>query len=218
MERYHIVLEPSWSGSVPLTVLCYAGLTDTLFVQAFEPRDRLFVQELGVGFVPVPTSTNWWVDHRISAASQCTQNVDLIMVAAWGSYKRHGMFFRGLRAVRAMRPSLRVVLVGYSLGLTRRDITTLAGSFGVADIIECHEDLTQDDVNVLLNRAKVNVLWSRKEGVNRAIVEGMFANLPCIIRQGFNYGHPDGVHQRRDGNVRNRGWVAHGHHFDAGSC
>src|SRR5262249_40002323 len=40
-----------------------------------------------------------------------------------------------------------------------------------------------------LNRAKVNVLWSLKEGVNRAIIEGMLAGVPCVLREGFNYGY-----------------------------
>ncbi len=33
------------------------------------------------------------------------------------------------------------------------------------------------------------MIWSRKEGVNRAIIEGMFAGTPCIVREGFNYGY-----------------------------
>jgi len=40
-----------------------------------------------------------------------------------------------------------------------------------------------------LNRAKVNVLWSRREGVNRAIIEGMLAGTPCLVREGLNYGY-----------------------------
>jgi glycosyltransferase involved in cell wall biosynthesis len=59
----------------------------------------------------------------------------------------------------------------------------------VQDQLECHEGLSQDEVNHHLNRAKVNIIWSRKEGVNRSIVEGMFAGVPCILRTGFNYGY-----------------------------
>ena len=47
----------------------------------------------------------------------------------------------------------------------------------------------RQEVNRHLNRAKVNVLWSRREGFNRAIIEAMFAGVPCILRQGINYGH-----------------------------
>ena len=82
-----------------------------------------------------------------------------------------------------------MVLVGYRLGLTIDDIYAFGRAFGVSDCLECYENLSQNEVNVQLNRARVNVIWSRKEGVNRAIVEGMFANVPCVVREGFNYGH-----------------------------
>ena len=59
----------------------------------------------------------------------------------------------------------------------------------VWDQLEFHEWLRPDEVNYQLNRARINIVWSRREGVNRAIVEGMFANIPCIIRSGFNYGY-----------------------------
>jgi hypothetical protein len=41
----------------------------------------------------------------------------------------------------------------------------------------------------LLNRTKVNLLWSRREGSNRAIIEGFAAGVPGILREGFNYGY-----------------------------
>ena len=46
-----------------------------------------------------------------------------------------------------------------------------------------------EEVNRLLNRAKVNILWSRREGSPRSIIEGMFAGVPCVVREGFNFGH-----------------------------
>ena len=33
------------------------------------------------------------------------------------------------------------------------------------------------------------MIWSRKEGVNRVIIEGMFCDVPCLIPEGFNYGY-----------------------------
>jgi glycosyltransferase involved in cell wall biosynthesis len=191
LTRYHLVLEPSWSGYCTSEVLCYARLASPVFVEAFEPRDRRFVEALDVGFLSVPTSTNWWVDHRVFRPLPCVaKDVDVVMVAGWGSYKRHASFFRALRRLRALHRDIRVVLVGYRLGFTKDDILGLADRFDVADAIQCFENLSQEEVNVQFNRARVNVLWSRKEGVNRAIVEGMFADVPCVVREGFNYGHP----------------------------
>ena len=64
-RRYDLVLEPSWSGYCNADVLCYAGMTPRVFVQAFEPRDREFLVRMNAGFEVIPTSTNWWVNHRI---------------------------------------------------------------------------------------------------------------------------------------------------------
>ena len=41
----------------------------------------------------------------------------------------------------------------------------------------------------MANRAKVNVLWSRRDGCNRSIIEGMLADVPCVMWRGFNYGY-----------------------------
>ena len=54
-------------------------------------------------------------------------------------------------------------------------------------------------MNALFNRAKVHVLWSRREGFNRAVIEGMFAGVPCVMRRGFNYGHPHAYVNERTG-------------------
>ena len=80
------------------------------------------------------------------------------------------------------------MLLGYPQGRSREDICRQANYFGVLDLLEIHENLQAEAVAEHMARAKVNVIWSRKEGVNRAIIEGMFADVPCIVRKGFNYG------------------------------
>jgi hypothetical protein len=55
--------------------------------------------------------------------------------------------------------------------------------------VELLEKLTPAEVNVHLNRSKAHVLWSRREGVNRAIIESMLAGVPTIVRAGMNFGH-----------------------------
>jgi hypothetical protein len=35
----------------------------------------------------------------------------------------------------------------------------------------------------------VHLLWSRKEGANRAIVEALFADVPIVVREGLSYGY-----------------------------
>ncbi len=111
------------------------------------------------------------------------------MVAGWSGYKRHRAFFRALGRLRKQGRVLKVALVGYPIDTTLAELLAQADLFGVRDQLEIHESVGQAEVNLLFNRARVNVLWSRREGVNRTIVEGMFAGVPCILRDGFNYGY-----------------------------
>jgi glycosyltransferase involved in cell wall biosynthesis len=118
-----------------------------------------------------------------------SKDVDIIMIASWAWFKRHHRFFSALSKVYSKGEKAKVVLVGYPTDSTRDDILSLAKHFGIHAQLELYEWLSPEEVNAQLNRAKVNVIWSRKEGSNRAIIEGMFAGVPCILREGHNYGY-----------------------------
>jgi len=189
-KDYLIVLEPSWSGYCNWDVLCYSCLETPVFIQANEPRDYEFIEGLRPNFWPVPIAANSWIDHRVFRPLEgCKKDVDLIMVAGWADFKRHHRLFKALGSLRDRGRCLKTVLIGYPMTQSRDRILEAAAYYGVHDQLEIYESLSPTEVNQHLNRAKVNIIWSRKEGVNRAIVEGMFANVPCLIRDGFNYGY-----------------------------
>jgi glycosyltransferase involved in cell wall biosynthesis len=101
------------------------------------------------------------------------------MVAMWNDIKRHHLLFKALRDMKD--PSYRVCLVGGPWGLVLDDIKDLAAHYGVIDNIEFFERVPPEQVNLLLNKSKVNLLLSLKEGGNKAIIEGLFANVPAIV-------------------------------------
>jgi hypothetical protein len=72
--------------------------------------------------------------------------------------------------------------------MTKERVFQIARDSGVADQIEIYERITQAEINIHLNRARANIVWSRREGFNRAVIEGMFAGVPGIQRIGFNFG------------------------------
>lgn len=190
-ERYHLVLEASWSGYCVEDVLCYTLLRpNTVFVQGYEKHDADFIDAIGTNLVNVPLSTNWWVDWRVfSPDPEIERDLDFVMVASWADFKRHHRFFRALQKLRRNGHRLRGACVGYPAGLTLEEIQRRARWYGVADQIEFHEFIPQTEVAALMKRAKANVVWSRKEGVNRVIIEGMFCDVPCLLPEGFNYGY-----------------------------
>ncbi|MGE3864479.1 MAG: glycosyltransferase [Burkholderiaceae bacterium] len=190
-QKYHLVIEPSWSGYCDLNILCLTSLRTPVFVGSIEPRDSTFVQSASPDLIPVSIGGNTWIDTRVfRPLPEVTKDLDVICVAAWSGYKRHWAIFRALRELKQRGRTVRIALVGYAMELQLSDIRALADQFEVGDCVSLYEKLSSAEVNQLLNRSKVNLLWSRREGVNRAIIEGMAANVPCIVRAGFNYGFP----------------------------
>ncbi len=189
-RRYYIVLEPSWRGLCTADILSYSRFDFPVFIETVEPRDKSFIEGLGANFVTVPIAANWWVDHRlVRERPGVERDIDVIMVAAWGEVKRHWRFFKVLARLRRRGHRLKVALVGYKSDKTRRAIEGEARHFGILDQLSIYERLPLDEVGALLARSKVHVLWSRKEGSNRAIVEALFAGVPIIVRDGLSYGY-----------------------------
>jgi glycosyltransferase involved in cell wall biosynthesis len=189
-SRYFFLIKPSWSGYCTLDVLCWCRFEFPIFVGTIEPVEEAFVRNIRVNLLPVPLASNGCIDYRVfRPLDGVEKEIDVIMVASWASFKRHDRFFEALRTLRRQGHILRATLIGYPADRTVDQIRDLAQYYGVLDQLELHEWLKPDEVNHHYNRAKVNLVWSRMEGVNRAIIEGMFANVPCILREGFNYGH-----------------------------
>jgi glycosyltransferase involved in cell wall biosynthesis len=189
-KQYYIALEPSWCGYCDLDILCYSTFDFPVFVLASEPRDAGFLRALGSNLIPLRVGGNWWVDHRVYRPLGSTaKDVDVIMVSSWGRYKRHYKVFSALAKLRTAGMRLKTVLIGYPADYALDDILRQARYYGIEDQLEVYEQLAPEEVNRQLNRAKVNLLWSRREGFNRAIIEGMCAGVPCILRAKHNYAH-----------------------------
>ena len=107
MERYYLVLEPSWSGYCDLNILSYSNWHHPVFVESIEPRDTRLLNFIESDLVPVPVAGNWWVDHRVfRPLPGVGKDIDVCMVAGWASYKRHSKFFAALSKLRkqGLRP------------------------------------------------------------------------------------------------------------------
>ena len=188
-DRYFIVLEPSWSDCCTPEILQFTQLDSPVLIQSVEPRDEVLFGALRSNCTRVPTAPNWWVDYR-TMSPRPTQNrdIDIIMIAAWAGFKRHWRFFRALADLKARGHRLKVALVGYRNDKSAADILAEARHFGVSEFVELFERLSADEVADLLSRSRLHVLWSRREGANRAIIESMLAGVPVLVRAGLTYG------------------------------
>ena len=132
---------------------------------------------------------SWFINHNnFVPPTSGERDIDLLMVAAWAKFKRHGAFFKAITPLVKSNPRLKIVLVGYPVDMSKEQILELASLHNVEKNIEIFEWITPQEVSALQKRAKVNVLWSKFEGNNRAIIEGMFCGTPVIMRKGHNYG------------------------------
>jgi glycosyltransferase involved in cell wall biosynthesis len=188
-RRYHIVLEPSWAGTCDPGILCYTSLSEPVFVMAYENRDFKFLESINTNLVPVKLSSNWWVNHAFfKHIPEDVKDIDIIIVSGWARFKRHHEIFKALNKVKKVLPDLKVTLVGYPHDLTLDNIKEIAVLYNLSENITFYEWIPPLEVSRLYAKAKVNLLWSRFEGLNRSIIEGMFCNISCIMREGFNYG------------------------------
>jgi glycosyltransferase involved in cell wall biosynthesis len=189
-ERYHIVLEPSWVGLCTSEILGFLGRNYPVFVQTNEPADIRFIESLESNIHAIPIAANWWVDHRVfRPLDDVKKDLDIAMIGSWAAYKRHYRVFESLGRLRQQGQRLKMVCIGYPAGWDLETIKALARHYEIEDQLSFHEWLTADKVNEQVNRAKVSIVWSHKEGSNRAIIEGLCADVPCILLSSFNYGY-----------------------------
>jgi glycosyltransferase involved in cell wall biosynthesis len=188
VDRYDLVLEPSWAGACTPEILLFTRLSRPVYVQTIEPRDHRFLNALDSNLRVVPLAANWWLDPGPEPPVG-ERDIDVVMVAAWADIKRHWRVFKALKKLRLSGHRLKVVLVGYKYDRTRQDIESLAAHFGLQDQVTTYERIPQPEVAALLARSKVHVLWSRRECANRAIIEAMLADVPVLVREGLTFGH-----------------------------
>jgi glycosyltransferase involved in cell wall biosynthesis len=182
MERYTFVLEPCWAGYCDPCLLMFLTPAQPVIVQCFTEEDHAFISELGAPFVPIRQGPADWVNADMFRPEPGgVKNYDLVMVANWAPHKRHATLFNALRDVRDR--DLRVLLVGFAWHSRtaediRRESEVMANPRVTLDI---RESLPQSELAVLVAQAKVFVFLSRKEGDNKALVEGLFADVPAIV-------------------------------------
>ncbi len=188
-EKYFLVMIPSWTGLMSAEVFSFGIIDQPVACLAYEHKDYNFLTHLKSNLHPVRATANYFCDHRkFYPQPGVRKDIDVISVAAWGTYKRYPYLFKALARLKRFRPNLKVALVGYPADLKMGDIVNLAKYFGIQTHVEFYEKITQEEINNLYARSRINVLWSRREGSGRTPIEGMLAGVPCILREGFNYG------------------------------
>jgi len=186
---YVLTLEPSFSGYFDEDILCLLGYNIPIVIQAPEPPDYALLASLNANIFPVDLGSNCWVDSRtFYPIHGLRKEYDIIMVSIWADFKRHYHLFESLSKARS-RHKIRVALVGTPWPKSLHEIRDLAKYYGVDHCIEFFENISQQELNILLNKSRAYLLLSRREGCNKSMIEAMFADVPVFLLSGFNYGY-----------------------------
>lgn len=189
-RSYRFVLEPSFWGYQDPAILLFLNLATDVIVQCQSRPDWRFIHEVGGNLLPVSFGAGDWVDDsRFSEHSE--KFFDVIMVAGWQTLKRHRLLFRELAKIKDHIGH--VALVGYpGNGRKASDIRREARQEGVSEKLSIYEQIPHEQVALLLQRSKVAVMLSRREGANRAFYEALFSDVPVVVtdqNRGMNHDH-----------------------------
>ena len=192
LNDFYIVIEPSWAGYCDDSILQWSKFyKHKIVVQSSEVKDRIFLNTLNSNLIAVDFGASDWVDfrifHLIPDVEKC---YDSIYVTNYKPGKRHHVYLRAIAKIGD--PSYRGAMACGRWGKAKKKVLDLIRYYGVENNIDIYESLPQHDLNKLLNKAKVNVLFSKKEGSNRSIFEAFFANVPAIVLKnniGMNKGY-----------------------------
>jgi len=183
-ENYYFVLEPCWAGYHITNILMWLSpkLKNNVLVQCYTREDFEFISTLKPFLVPIKLGPADWVNAENFRPNPNENKVyDLIMVANWALIKHHKLLFKALKKIQGRK--LNICLIGYAWGgRTSQDILDEAKIINNTSVnIDIKENLSHRDVVKYLNKSKVFVFLTRKEGDNKALVEAMFTNVPVIV-------------------------------------
>jgi hypothetical protein len=107
------------------------------------------------------------------------------MVANWAKHKNHRQLFKALRHVRHQPLSLLLIGVDWG-GRTEKDIISEMEEYDLSHVkLQIKKNIPAREVADCLEKSKVFLLLSEKEGSNRAIVEALFSDVPAILYENF---------------------------------
>ncbi len=188
--EYELVVAPTWSPPHSVTNLVFPRLfPGPLPCTISNWADMEIFPRLHPSYHPVGLFASSWVHPEIYAPRpHAERDIDLLMVANFGRYKRHHVLFSALAKIpKALRP--KVVLVGQPHGSrTAEVLLSEMDGYGVRDCITLKSRISDAEVVDILCRSKAALITSLREGSCVAVVEAMMANTPLALLRGAHIG------------------------------
>lgn len=187
-RRYTLVLSPQWSPPHSIASYLFPRLyPDPIFCLISNPRDLDIFPRISNTYKMVPLyASNWFDPRRYTAVAASEKDIDILMVANFGKFKRHHAFFA---ALRELPHNYRILLVGQNeRGRTKETVLSETAVFGVRARFEIRQNVPYEELQELIARAKISLVLSRREGSCVVVVESMFANTPVGVYEDAEMG------------------------------
>jgi glycosyltransferase involved in cell wall biosynthesis len=177
-RSYALVLAPAWSPPHDLIHYAFSGAyPDVFFSLISNVEDLETLPRMSTNCRVVRLFASSWVNPDFfRPLPSHERDVDIVMVANFGRFKRHFAFFKTLRR---MPSDLRVVLIGQDQdGRSKDTIYNEAKLYNVQKRIHIIKDASYQAVSEALCRSRVSLILSRREGSCVVVAESLFANTP----------------------------------------
>ena len=187
---YDLVVAPTWSPPHSPANLVFPRLfPGPLPCTISNLADLEIFPRLHPSYQPLRLFASSWVNPEIyQPRPRSERDIDLVMVANFGRYKRHHALFSALaRIPKHARPN--VVLVGQPHGnRTAEVLLHEMEDHGVRDCITLRSRISDAEVVDTLCRSKAAIITSMREGSCVAVVEAMMADTPLALLKGAQIG------------------------------
>lgn len=187
-DRYTLVVAPTWSPPHSVVnVMFPLVFPGPIYTLISNYRDLELFPRLSPRYRMIPLFASSWVNPRFyQPVPRYCRDIDIIMIANFGRYKRHLALFR---ALRHLPDFIKVTLIGQSQGARSAEtIRREARAFGVERRVTVLSSVSNETLTDCLCRAKVSVITSRREGSCVAVAESLFADTPVVLLQGAEIG------------------------------
>jgi hypothetical protein len=201
-EKYHFVLEMSWDGVCDPVYFMFLNNNHSVFIEATSSIDFNFLQNLNTNLVPVKIAANDWINtDSIPILSNPEKQFDITMVANWSILKNHRKLFSALKKISIVYPhQLKVLLIGFPwANRTKENVYKeykhiLKDNIKKIDLV-IREKIPHQEVLECLQRSKMLLLLTYKEGCNQGITEALVCNTPIIVYENIKGGALEKVNE-----------------------
>lgn len=181
MKEFHVILEPSWTGHAIEQILGWCQFQEQVYIQCADKPDFDFVSSLNSNLVPLRMGSGEFVDYRIFQPITNEKKYDLVCVANGLVYKRVYAYLKLIRDLKRNNTNTRAALVCAKRGPLLSVIESLISLMGLSSSLDYFLELTQQELNTVIEQSKANILMSYREGSNRVLFEAIFSGTPSVI-------------------------------------